>query len=138
METKEPIAEAITTVIVESEDPLAGLEIVDDYIQQSTANIRFDRRSGNFSMDLIVSNISDDKLLEPFIIVVTGVSSPDVTVYDADGETNDGLPYRGLSNLLVDGLLLPGESVTRSVTFHNPGRLRFTYTTQIFSQVGGK
>ena len=117
------------------QDPLAGLEVVDDYIQQSAAGTRFDRRTGLFSLSLTIENISDITLLPSFIVVVTSISSPDVTVADADGETLDGKPYWDYSSLLVGGQLPPGESVVRRVAFNNPTRARFNYTIQVFSNI---
>ena len=117
-------------------DPLAGLEVVDAYIQQSVANIRFGRITGLFSLDLIIQNISETTLLATFIVVVTSISSPDVTVADADGETLDEMPYWDYSSLLVDEQLLPGESVLKRVAFNNPLGVRFRYTIQVFSKIG--
>jgi len=117
-------------------DPLAGLTVVDAYVQKSTANTRFDRITGVFSLDQIIKNISGKTLLAPFIVVVTGISSPDVTIVTVDGETLDGKPYWDYSSLLVNGKLLPGQSVTKRIAFNNPKGVRFTYTTQVFSKVG--
>ena len=74
-------------------------------------------------------------ILPSFIVVVTSISSPDVTVADADGETLDGKPYWDYSSLLVGGQLPPGESVVRRVAFNNPTRARFNYTIQVFSNI---
>jgi len=136
VETKEPIAEAVTTIL-KSKDPLAGMEVVDGSIQQSVANVRFDRVNGLFSLDLIIQNISDTPLLAPFIAVVTSISLPlNVTVADTDGETLDGMPYWDYSSILIDGELLAGESVVKRIAFKNPRGMRFTYTIQVFSKVG--
>jgi hypothetical protein len=117
-------------------DPLGGLTVVDDYIQQSAVNTRFDRGTGIFSFDLNIQNISARTLLAPFIVVVTSISSPAVTVAERDGETLDGMLYWDYSSLLIDGQLLPGESVVKSIAFNNTTRARFAYTTQVLSKVG--
>ena len=71
----------------------------------------------------------------PFIVAVTSISSPDVTVATVDGETLDGNPYWDYSSLLVEGKLLPGQSVVKRVAFNNPKGVRFTYTVGVFSKI---
>jgi hypothetical protein len=115
------------SIIVE----IPGPKPVDTLVAISTGLISFDRRTGQFSVDVKVKNTSTTEIGEPVWLVINGISNPGVTLASPDGTTVDGKPYINLSSLLGDGKLSPGETVSKRIYFNNPKRLQFTFTPSI-------
>ena len=83
---------------------------------------------------ITLTNISDQRIAEPVKLVITGISAAAVVVGNADGTTTDGLPYLDYSAALGDVALDPDEtSSPLTLRFDNPSRLRFTFTTQVWT-----
>jgi hypothetical protein len=106
-------------------------EVVDDLVELYIGQTRYDRRTGQFSCDVTVTNTSEIIIGTPVWLVIESISDPSVTVANADGTTADGKPYIGLSSLLGDDQLDPGESVVTQAYFNNPSRARFTFEPSV-------
>jgi len=110
---------------------------VTDSIQVNESGAFYNRRTGDYSYDVVLENISSNGFQSPITAVITNLSSADVTVSNADGTDSSGNPYFDYSGSLGDdNLLSPGElSGAKKWIFHNPTRVRFTYDVQIISGV---
>jgi hypothetical protein len=108
-----------------------GAVQVDTFVTTSTGLVSFDRRTGQFSVDVKVKNTSTTEIGEPVWLVINGISNPGVTLASPDGTTADGKPYINLSGLLGDGKLSPGETISKRIYFNNPKRLQFTFTPSV-------
>jgi hypothetical protein len=100
---------------------------VDDLVSVSCGLVGYDRRTGQFSVNLTVTNKSDKVIGGPIWLVIDKISDSSITLANADGTTSDGKRYIDLSKYLSDGRLDPGESVSVRLYFYNPKRLRFTF-----------
>jgi hypothetical protein len=100
---------------------------VDGYVSLTHGRVRFDRRTGLMSMDVVVTNTSARTISGPLKLVLDGISSPDVTLANSDGQTSAGKDYVDLTSATDDGSLDPGESVMVRLYFVNPFRRRFTF-----------
>ena len=108
---------------------------VTDSIQVNESGAFYNRRTGEYSYDVVLENISSGGFQSPITAVITNLSPADVTVSNADGTDSPGNPYFDYSSSLgADNLLSPGElSGAKKWIFHNPTRVRFTYDVQIIS-----
>lgn len=105
---------------------------VDELVSVSMGRVGYERRTGKFSVNVTITNMSVAVIGSPAAIVIETISSPNVTVANADGITSDGKPYIELSGLLENGVLCPGESVATRVCFNNPNRVRFTFQPSVW------
>lgn len=114
-------------IVVEPGGPamVSGPEPVDDLVSVSYGSSRYNRRTGQFSVDVTITNTSDTAIGGPIWLAIEDISDPSITLDNSDGITSDGKLYINLSNYLNDGRLNPGESVTTRLYFNNPNRLRF-------------
>ena len=108
-------------------------EDVTGLISESRSEMHLDRVTGVATMTVTITNISAGDLLSPMTAVIDNISSPDVTVVNADGVTPEGEPSFDLDDELGDGVLSPGESVGFTVQFNNPNRLRFAFEVKVFA-----
>jgi len=100
---------------------------VTDKIQPEKSRMRYDRRAGTNYLDVSLTNISADVLLSPIKVIIDSISSPDVTVANADGTTAAGKPY------FEYGGIAPGETTAlKKWVFNNSLRRRFSYDVVIF------
>ena len=114
-------------------------EDVTDSIQVNESGAFYNRRTGDYSYDVVLENISSSSFQSPITAVITNLSSADVTVSNADGTDSSGNPYFDYSADLLgdDNILTAGElSGARKWIFHNPTRIRFTYDVQIMAGYG--
>jgi len=105
---------------------------VDAYVSLTYGYMRFDRRTGLMSMDVVVTNTSAHTISGPLQLVLEGISSPDVTLANPDGQTSGGKDYIDLTDETGDGSLDPGESVMVRLYFANPFRRRFTFELSVW------
>jgi len=106
--------------------------------QLTTFGTRFDRRTGQFSMQATWKNIGLEQFSAPMQMVIENITPPAVTVANADGTTPEGKPYYDYSNLVGDGKLDPGEtSSAKQLIFNNPSRVRFEFVVSCWAKVGG-
>jgi len=104
---------------------------VDDHVQLQLGRVSFDRRTGQFSVAVTVTNTSTTVIDSPLWLVIESISSAGVTLAGSDGTTTDGKGYLDLTPLLGDGHLGPGETVQMRVFFNNPQRQQFTFETTV-------
>jgi hypothetical protein len=120
--------------------PLAHVQAADvtDSIQVNSSRSYYNRRTGEFSFNATLKNISSDNFPAPLIAVITNLSSAQVSVSNPDGTDSNGNPYFDYSNLLNDdNVLSAGEtSGSKPWIFHNPGNVRFNFNAQIISGDG--
>lgn len=111
---------------------------VTDSIQLNSSGSFYNRRTGEYSYNVVLENISSNGFQSPITAVITNLSSADVTVSNADGTDSGGNPYFDYSGLLGDdNILSAGElSGAKKWIFHNPTRVRFTYDVQIMAGAG--
>ena len=117
---------ATVTITVNPAAPTTPVP-VDDLVSVSCGLVGYDRRTGQFSVNLTVTNKSDKVISGPIWLVIDKISDSSITLANADGTTSDGKRYIDLSKYLSDGRLDPGESATVRLYFYNPKRLRFTF-----------
>jgi hypothetical protein len=104
---------------------------VDNLVAVSAGLVSYDRRTGQFSVNVTVKNTSATVVNSPVWLVIESISNPAVTLAGADGTTADGKPYLDLSGLLGDGKLSPAETITKRLYFNNPGRVQFTFKPSV-------
>jgi len=86
--------------------------------------------------DLAVRNASAYPLRGPLLVGVTRFSDPTVQLLAADGTSSDGIPYYDFSATLTNGLLNTGQlSGFRTLAFHNPNQIQFTYELLVLGQL---
>jgi hypothetical protein len=66
---------------------------VTDSIQINESGAFYNRRSGDFSFDVVLEDISSGGFQAPITAAITDLSSADVTVSNADGIENSGNLY---------------------------------------------
>jgi parallel beta-helix repeat protein len=117
--------------IVDPGAPAAKLvQAVDHLVSVSCGLVGYDRRTGQFSTNVTVTNTSSTTIDSPVWLVIESISPPEVTLANPDG-TTDGKPYFDLSGLLGNGQLDPGEAISKRIYFDNPNRLRFTFKPSV-------
>ena len=109
-------------------------ENVDDLTRIAFTSPAFNTRTNTLSLGMVVTNISDTAIHTPLKVVVTGISTPDVTVANPDGYTQDGLPYFDLTGNIADHELSPGEvSPAAKLLFYNPKRIKFRWDQDVLA-----
>jgi probable HAF family extracellular repeat protein len=94
----------------------------------------YDRLTQTSYLDVSLQNISEDLLLTPIKVVIDSISTPLVTVANADGYTENGKPYYLYHT--DSGQLLAGQTTAlEKWSFANPTVARFSYTTAIFGTI---
>ena len=111
---------------------------VTNSIHVSSSRSFYNSRTGEFSFNATLENISSDNFSPPIIAVISNLSSDQVTVANPDGTDSSGNPYFDYSGLLGDdNILNAGEpSGAKEWIFHNPMNVRFTYDAQIIAGAG--
>ena len=111
---------------------------VTNSIHVSSSRSFYNSRTGEFSFNATLENISSDNFSAPIIAVISNLSSDQVTVSNPDGTDSSGNPYFDYSGSLSDdNTLSTGEvSGAKKWIFHNPRNVRFTYDVQIMAGVG--
>lgn len=111
---------------------------VNDRTTVSFSRAQFNRRTSVSSYDVTIANTSTQSLYAPLRAIVMNISSPTVTVANADGTTTPADdPYFDYSSLLPNGELLAGQSVTKRWEFNNPSRARFTFDVDVEAVLTG-
>jgi len=103
---------------------------ITDKIELQKSRLMYDRRTGTSYFDVSIKNISDIILPTPIKVVIEIISSPDVTVGNYDGLTDEGKPYFEY-NTDLGGILQGEESSSKKWQFDNPNRRRFTYSYSV-------
>ena len=99
---------------------------VTDKVEIVKSRLMFNRSTSENYLDVSVKNVSDDILLTPVKVVITNISSTNITVSNADGYTNDGLPF--FLYKTDDLYISPNYSTeNKRWKFSNTQRERFSY-----------
>ncbi|WP_435549928.1 DUF1566 domain-containing protein [Desulfobacterium sp. N47] len=107
---------------------------VSDKVQLIQSRLLFDRLTSQNYLDVSVKNISNEVLLTPIKIVIDSISTPDVTVANADGVTSEGKPY--FEYMTNTGQFLSGETTgSKRIKFNNPKVARFTFTKTVHATI---
>ena len=123
----------ITLIFLLSSFALAETDVT-DLVELQQSRMMFNRRTGDFSLDVSLKNISDKILITPIKVVIETISNPGVTIVNPDGLTDDGKPYFEYVNDL--GGLIPEEKMlAKRWIFSNPTRARFNYTTSVYATI---
>jgi VCBS repeat-containing protein len=125
----------IATVTITVYIPTPTQVVVDDLVSVSGDIVRYDRQTGQSSVEFTITNTSDTAIEGPIWLVIENISDPNITLANSDGTTSDGKLYIDLSTHLDDGRLDPGESVTIRLYFNNPDRLRFTFESSVLGVI---
>ncbi len=111
-----------------------NLHSVDHQTQISYSRMRYNRRTGNLHVTTTVTNTSISPLSERLVYVVNSITSPNVSVQNADGQvTPDNAPYLDLNIPLLN----PGQSTSFELIFNAPTRERFNLDASIYQVTEG-
>jgi VCBS repeat-containing protein len=128
---------APATVTITVNDVPESPQSVDQFITVSFTGYVLNRATGTFDTRATIVNTSDETLLGPMRLIVTGVNPTSVTLANRAGLTAEGHPYIDVP--LPAGGLAPGQSVTGIlVRFTNPSRVNFTFTRTVQAVVAPK
>lgn len=119
---------------------IAHSELIEENIDDTTridfTSPLFNTRTNTLSLNMTVTNIGDNAILTPLKVIITGISTPDVTVANPDGFTPEGLPYYDLTVKIPDHELSPGEaSQAVKILFYNPKRIKFRWDQDVMALV---
>ena len=96
----------------------------------------FNTKTNTLSLNMVVTNVSDSAIHTPLKVIITGISTPDVTVANPDGYSLEGLPYFDLTGNIADHELSPGEaSPAVKLLFYNPKRVKFRWDQDVLAVV---
>ncbi|MBI5406232.1 MAG: carboxypeptidase regulatory-like domain-containing protein [Nitrospirae bacterium] len=105
---------------------------VDDRVQLEFTAPMFNTRSNILTLDMTAANISEASLFTPLKIMITGISTPYVTVTNPDGYTSEGIPFFDLTPGITDAVLSPGEKTpVKKISFYNPKRVKFRWDQDV-------
>ena len=108
---------------IDNDDPLSrrdqGLEFLDVTPRVRVNRMRSDRHSNRTEDACRFTNTSDAVIDTHLLVIVEGLPRG-VRLENASGTTHDGKPY--LRVFLADGVLQPGEELTRSLVFSGASR----------------
>ena len=111
------------------------LGAVPNEVDVTLDELRYDRSTGQSSATANIVNNTSDVISSPVWLVIKDISTVSITMVDPDGTTHDGNPYIDLTNLLGDGQLDPGDSLSLRLVFDNPTRGRFNFNSEIYGVV---
>jgi len=94
----------------------------------------FNTKTNTLTLNMAATNISDIPIFTPLKIIITGISTPDVTVSNPDGYTSEGLPYFDLTPYIADKELSPGEKTPSiKISFYNPKKVKFRWDQEVLA-----
>jgi len=122
-------------VVFGTQVALAALDLsdataLDESVGIESTRAAYDRRTGEFSCTVTTSNTSAEPISAPVYLVIESITSPGVSVTNANGTTTEDQAY---FVLLQDGQLLSGESVSTRVAFANPQREKFAFACAAYA-----
>ncbi len=86
------------------------------------------RRTGNFEINMQLTNISPDQIPGPLYFTVDQISSANVSILNHADVSTQGVPYFLLDTTLFN----PNDSLSLKLEFSNSGRERFTFEEKIY------
>jgi len=129
-----------TSIIIICNERVVHAGLIEVNVDNSTSlaftSPLFNTKTNILTLNMTVSNISDAPLFTPMRVVITGISTGDVTIVDPDGYTSEGLPFFDMDRYIDDGELAPGETTSpRKISFYNPKRVKFRWDQDVFAFV---
>jgi hypothetical protein len=107
---------------------------VTDKVQVIKGRLGYDRVNKQSYLDISVKNISNDVLLTPIKVVISGLTPTTVSVANADGVIEDGSPYFNFT--MATGQFLPGATIASKILFFtNPTTARFSFSTKVVGSI---
>jgi len=96
----------------------------------------YNRRTGDTTLNLTVTNTSGDAIRNPITVVFNSFSDAAIRVTNPDGQTDAGLDFVDFSALIPDGELSPGEvTPLKQVKLANPNKARLDFQVSVFGVV---
>lgn len=131
------LALIICTLQILSSSP-ANAEMLEDNVNDMTSleftSPLFNTKTNILTLNMTISNISDISIFTPLKVIITGISSADVSVANPDGYTPEGYPYLDLTPFINGRKLAPGEASSAvKISFYNPRRIRFRWDQDVFA-----
>ena len=117
--------ETLDELTIEAATPPEPVRLT-DFVQIDMGGVRYNRRTGIMSLNMTITNTSDLVLTGPMRLVFDNLT-PGITLANASGYDDLGRAYIELGDLLSDGTLDPGESLTLKLSFLNPRRSRLNF-----------
>ena len=103
----------------------AQLQNVTDKTDVAYSTLKYNRRTGNMSVNLTVTNTSAESLPKPMYVVFRSITPGAVQLVQSDGNTALGKPYFDMSSRIAGDALEPGARTSpRVIELHNPSRDR--------------
>jgi len=109
----------------------AAQEVVDDLVSVSYGSVIYNRRTGQYSYSVTISNNSGVDLVGPVWLVIQNLQPAGAVVSNADGQF-DGNPY---IEVLGDGVAFnSGDTLSNTkLIITNTSRLRITFDDQVLA-----
>jgi len=113
-------------------DIVTQYQVLDDYLSIRVGNAGYDHKREEVNLDLTLTNISDEIVIGvPLYVELKSASDPNVTLASGESGRARGRPWADVSDMLGDGRLDPGETVTGRVALKNPEGIRFTFELSV-------
>jgi hypothetical protein len=109
---------------------ISKAEDVTHLVQIQTGGYLFNRVANTFDSRVTITNNGSVTLAAPILLELSGLD-PRISLTNANGFTAQGNPYFAI---LHSGGLSAGNSVTGTLRFSNPFRLRIAYTATVASE----
>src|SRR3972149_10867823 len=107
---------------------------VDEKVKLEFTSPIFNTKTNTLTLNMAATNISDIPIFTPLKIIITGTSTPDVTVSNPDGYTSEGLPYFDLTPYIADKEISPGEKTPSiKISFYNPKKVKFRWDQEVLA-----
>ena len=105
------------------------IEDLETRVRHRTLSWQIDIGQSTTTYNLKIMNLGHDNIYPPLRMVISDLSSGDVSLQNPDGQTAGGDDYIELQEAdIPGGVLEPGEFITDVVlVFNNPSKLKFTY-----------
>ena len=102
-------------------------------VEYTVSRVQTNRRTGRESALITITNTSGKSVTPPLSAIISGISSPTVSVANGDGENTQGDAFFDVSALVSNATFGPGESFSFDVEFDNAARGRFVYDVQLYA-----
>ena len=109
--------------------------VLSEHVNIGLGRMMSDRGAGLTFIDVTVTNTSAQTISGPLQLILEEISSPDITLSNADGQTSDGKDYLYLTDENGDGVFDPGERIMVRLHFVNPFRRRFTFELGVWGML---
>jgi len=110
-------------------------EILHD-IELQKSRLYSDRATKTRYVNVALKNVSSAPISGEVAVVIDTISTPKVTINNADGINSEGKPFFSYNTHQLNVELLPNEvTAEKKWVFNNPDNLRFSYETKIYRMI---